>query len=101
MSLLSYNDVSKYFHLPLLYASIELHLDLVEMKQEMKRLNIQRWPYSYKRKPKDVETQSKHFKSFKIYSSRIEKPYRIQGKILPLPFHNFYLKKVKIENLIN
>lgn len=94
---LSFNQIEKFFHLPLLQAAIELKLDLAELKNEMKRLNILRWPYCYKRKVKEEQKKPEQFISFSLKDYKVIQsfPKKIEKK------EKKSIHKVKIENLLN
>lgn len=83
----SYNDVSKLFHLTVLQASIQLGIELQEMKKLLKRLNIDRWPYSYKKTNHGIAGPAQ-FIQFKV---ELQKPIVIIKKS----------QKMVVKNLLN
>lgn len=88
---LKHEDVAQYFHLPLLQASIKLGIDLSDLKKEMKRLGIERWPYSYKRESNKQKEDLKMFSDFKV--CKIEKK--------PQKTNFSKVDRMKITNLID
>lgn len=89
---ITYEEISRLFHLPITLATIELKISRKELKKEMKRLNIQRWPYTYRR---DNRCISGKFSMFSDFVLEKKKDYQIQ-ETKPLKIH-----KMKIQNLLN
>lgn len=92
----SFEELSTVFHVPFIFASIQLGISTVELRAQMKRLQIDRWPYNYKKIDGSKRVFLNMFADYKISKKMPKENLKIIKVQQPLK-----LKKMNIQNLIH